>query len=91
MMMLAAASGGLRGLVVSTPPLLPPLSCPHLSSPALQVDEGGSAVEGAVVRIEEVEVALATTPRGEWWRLLPPGTYTLSARCLLLLPPLPQE
>ena len=58
MALLAAADGGLRGLVV---------------------DEHGKPVEGALLRIEELNVELETRERGEWWRLVGPGKYTLTA------------
>ena len=58
MALLAAADGGLRGLVV---------------------DEHGKPVEGALVRIEELNVELETRERGEWWRLVGPGKYTVTA------------
>ena len=43
------------------------------------VDELGKPVHGAVVRIEEVNVELETRERGEWWRLVGPGKYTVTA------------
>ena len=76
MAMLSAADGGLRGLVVC-PPVHPPQS---ICSRVLQVDEAGRPVGGATVRVLEIEVTLRTTERGEWWRLVAPGVYTLQAR-----------
>ena len=58
MALLAAADGGLRGVVV---------------------DEHDKPVDRAVVRIEELNVELETRERGEWWRLVGPGKYTLTA------------
>ena len=58
MALLAAADGGLRGLVV---------------------DEHGKPVDKALVRIEELNVELETRERGEWWRLVGPGKYTVTA------------
>eukprot|EP00091_Calanus_sinicus_P000405 TRINITY_DN10336_c0_g1_i1.p1 TRINITY_DN10336_c0_g1~~TRINITY_DN10336_c0_g1_i1.p1 ORF type:complete len:131 (-),score=30.52 TRINITY_DN10336_c0_g1_i1:388-780(-) len=43
------------------------------------VDEEGSALPGARVRIARVDKEIVTTDRGEYWRLLLPGTYTVTA------------
>ena len=45
----------------------------------LVVDEEGIALANARVRIEGIDKEIATTERGEYWRLLVPGTYVLSA------------
>ena len=37
----------------------------------------GQAVGGARVRVEERGKDLVTSPRGEFWRLLTPGLFTL--------------
>ena len=45
----------------------------------LVVDEEGSALPGARVRIAGVDKEIVTTDRGEYWRLLVPGTYIVTA------------
>ncbi|XP_039297225.1 carboxypeptidase D isoform X2 [Nilaparvata lugens] len=37
-------------------------------------------LEGAEIIVDEINHPVLTTQRGEYWRLLTPGTYTLSAR-----------
>ena len=45
----------------------------------LVVDEEGAPLASATVRIEGIDKEIVTTERGEYWRLLVPGTYILSA------------
>lgn len=45
----------------------------------LVVDEEGSALPGARVRIAGIDKEIVTTDRGEYWRLLVPGTYIVTA------------
>ena len=45
----------------------------------LVVDEEGSALPDARVRIDGVDKEIVTTDRGEYWRLLVPGTYIVTA------------
>jgi carboxypeptidase D len=41
-------------------------------------DEDGNGVEGAEVVVVGVERNVTTTSRGEYWRLLLPGSYNLT-------------
>ena len=43
----------------------------------LVVDKAGRPVEGASVEVEGIDKKTVTNKRGEFWRLLLPGTYTL--------------
>ena len=43
------------------------------------VDQNGKAVEGAKVEVEGIDKKTVTSKRGEFWRLLLPGTYTVWA------------
>ena len=40
----------------------------------------GSPVSGARVMVEGLGHDVVTSPRGEFWRLLSPGSYTIMAR-----------
>lgn len=40
----------------------------------------GVGIEGAKVSVEGVNYNVTTSSRGEYWRLLLPGTYTLVAK-----------
>lgn len=40
----------------------------------------GEGIEGAKVSVEGVNYNVTTSSRGEYWRLLLPGTYTLVAK-----------
>eukprot|EP00092_Neocalanus_flemingeri_P014781 GFUD01015952.1.p1 GENE.GFUD01015952.1~~GFUD01015952.1.p1 ORF type:complete len:524 (+),score=122.63 GFUD01015952.1:177-1748(+) len=46
----------------------------------LVVDEVGVPLAGAKVRISGVDKEIVATERGEYWRLLVPGTYVITAR-----------
>ena len=41
--------------------------------------QDGSPAVGAVVRVSGRAKDVLTTTRGEWWRLLEPGTYSVTA------------
>lgn len=41
------------------------------------VDQAGTPVEGATVKVVGNDRELTSTSKGEFWKLLPPGTYTL--------------
>ena len=43
------------------------------------VDQNGKPVEGAKVEVEGIDKKTVTSKRGEFWRLLLPGTYTVWA------------
>ena len=45
----------------------------------LVVDEEGTPLAGATVRIRGIDKEIVATERGEYWRLLVPGTYVLTA------------
>lgn len=42
-------------------------------------DENNNPIPGAVIQIFGINHDVKTTSRGEYWRLLLPGTYTVSA------------
>lgn len=42
-------------------------------------DENNNPIPGAIIHIFGINHAVKTTSRGEYWRLLLPGTYTVSA------------
>lgn len=42
-------------------------------------DENNNPVPGAVIHVLGINHTVKTTNRGEYWRLLLPGTYTVSA------------
>lgn len=42
-------------------------------------DVNGNPVQGAFVRVKGLKKPVLTTPQGEYWRLLLPGTYELTA------------
>jgi len=43
------------------------------------VDRNGARVPGARIQVSGVKKDVTSTKRGEFWRLLPPGTYTVMA------------
>jgi len=43
------------------------------------VDRNGARVSGARIQVSGVKKDVTSTKRGEFWRLLPPGTYTVMA------------
>ena len=45
----------------------------------LVTDEDGNPIEAANIVIEGINHNVSTTSRGEYWRLLLPGTYTVYA------------
>jgi len=51
----------------------------HMGVKGLVTDVNGSPVSGARVMVDRIKHAMTTTSRGEYWRLLSPGQYTLMA------------
>lgn len=42
-------------------------------------DENNNPIPGAVIHVSGINHTVKTTNRGEYWRLLLPGTYKVSA------------
>lgn len=42
-------------------------------------DENNNPIPGAIIHIVGINHTVKTTNRGEYWRLLLPGVYTISA------------
>lgn len=42
-------------------------------------DEDGRPIEGATIIVDSIDHNVTTTERGEYWRLLLPGFYKVSA------------
>lgn len=42
-------------------------------------DENNNPIPGAVIQVSGINHTVKTTHRGEYWRLLLPGTYTVTA------------
>lgn len=43
-------------------------------------DDRNKPIEGAKIIIESINHHVVTSTRGEYWRLLVPGTYTVTAK-----------
>ncbi|XP_050521239.1 carboxypeptidase D [Daktulosphaira vitifoliae] len=51
----------------------------HIGIKGLVQDQYNNAIEGAIISISGINHGIKTTNRGEYWRLLLPGTYTVKA------------
>ena len=51
----------------------------HIGFKGFVVDSEGKAVSNATIRVEGVGHTVTTTALGEYWRLIVPGTYTVTA------------
>ena len=52
-------------------------------------DREGQGVAGAIVMVANIEKNVTTSEKGEYWRILAPGTYRLDGSILRIdLPPL---
>merc|ERR1719369_2483197 len=54
----------------------------HMGVTGLIKDQTGAPVESAIVQVRGIKHNVTTTRRGEYWRLLTPGTYTLVVHAL---------
>ena len=61
------------------PALLATLTAVDGGVKGLVLDHRGEPLAGATVRIAGIDKDTVTTERGEFWRLLLPGTYSISA------------
>ena len=50
----------------------------HRGVKGVVTDPSGLAIGGATVKIDDRQFDSKTTPRGEYWRILMPGTYTVT-------------
>ena len=50
----------------------------HLGVKGVVRDEAGEPIQLAVVQVAGIDHNMTTTPGGEYWRLLTPGTFTLT-------------
>jgi len=62
--------------------LLQFMEATHMGVKGLVKDNAGNPVQGAVVKVEGINHNITTTEQGEYWRLLTPGTYTLSVHAV---------
>ena len=59
--------------------LLSYMEAVHLGVKGLVLDANNNSIHGAYVSVEGINYNVTTTERGEYWRLLLPGEYTLTA------------
>ncbi|KAF0289133.1 Carboxypeptidase D [Amphibalanus amphitrite] len=59
--------------------LLDYIEAVHMGVKGLVFDENNNPIHGAFVGVEGIDHNVTTTERGEYWRLLLPGEYTLFA------------
>jgi len=62
--------------------LLQFMEATHMGVKGLVKDEAGDPVLGAVVEVHGINHNVTTTEKGEYWRLLTPGTYTLTVHAV---------
>ena len=59
--------------------LLSYMEAVHMGVKGLVLDANNNPIHGAYVSVEGINYNVTTTERGEYWRLLLPGEYTLTA------------
>jgi len=62
--------------------LLQFMEATHMGVKGLVKDESGDPVHGAVVKVDGIDHNVTTTDQGEYWRLLTPGTYSLTVHAV---------
>ena len=62
--------------------LLKYMEATHFGVKGVVTDESGNPIKDAVISINEINHKVRTTERGEYWRLLPVGEYTMVVSAL---------
>merc|ERR1719412_1712764 len=59
-------------------PMMAYMEATHMGVSGFVTDDAGTGVQEAIIEVKEVNHNIKSTARGEYWRLLTPGTYTLA-------------